>query len=158
MPDGAKLTEAEARRLFQQVRQPNHATIGSLTLLVYRECPCGKWCATGEAAPAPMCEECGGYFVPGGGPHNEAMFGKIEATGGSYAESRQIRGLAFIAFLTSESGAVTAIAKVKRMLGLYSPVGELVEKRLPDEDGCYYLPDERSRASDEIKDAKKGRS
>lgn len=113
--------------------------IGGLTLLVYRECPCGSWCATGEGARHPVCPDCGGRFVPGGGSSAEGpLFGS------SSAEAREIRGLAFVAFLTAEIPAARLLARVQRWLGLWTDWGPTAELHGP---GPYYTDAERERAA-----------
>ena len=32
--------------------------------LVYRECPCGQWCATQQGGFPPLCAYCGKKFMP----------------------------------------------------------------------------------------------
>ena len=32
--------------------------VGEWSVLVYRECVCGFWCATGEGSRAPLCPDC----------------------------------------------------------------------------------------------------
>lgn len=77
--------------------------IGDLALLVYRECVCGEWCATGEGAGSPLCGRCGRRMV---------------AFSVRDRDARRERGLGFVAFLTQESGAVGVIAKVRGFLGI----------------------------------------
>ena len=57
--------------------------------MVYRECPCGDWVCTAEGAPAPICNGCGGYYVPA-------------------SVDRAERGLAFVGYLIAERDAVFA--------------------------------------------------
>lgn len=69
--------------------------IGVPTLLVYRECYCGEWCATGEGALAPVCSACGGRMLPAGSGGNEP--GSVAAH-----EYRRVNGLGFRAALANE--------------------------------------------------------
>ena len=65
---------------------------------------------------APVCKGCGGYYVPGGGSRSgPPMYGN------SSIEARALRGLGFVAFLTSEQGAVALLGKVNRFLGFTYP-------------------------------------
>lgn len=125
------------------------ARLGDLHLLVYRECPCGRWCATGEGAHAPKCVNCDGYFVPGGGPRRDErgpMFGA------DMDESMRLRRLSFVAFLTIEQGAVSMLARVRRFLGLITDdVLWIDRERVPDGDRLL-TPNEAQAASDEIKE------
>lgn len=85
--------------------------IGEVTLLVYRECACGWWCATGEGAVAPICPSCGRSAMPLGG-------GKGQFVHGDGKSGRYHRGLGFVAFFTNEMRAVSLIGKVKQFLGI----------------------------------------
>jgi hypothetical protein len=132
------------------------AALGEMQLLVYRECPCGRWCATAENGLAPMCDACGGFYVPGGGRREgEPQFGN------SFGESRRLRRLAFVGFLTLEMGAVKTVAKWQRLLGLTwameidgeKEYGHYLERA--EEPGRRLLATETKAASDEIIEAKK---
>lgn len=83
--------------------------IGEPVLLVYRECDCGWWCATGEGAVAPVCPCCGRNAFPLGG------VGRFTDASGEDI-GRRNRGLAFAGFLTSEMNAVELIHKVWKFL------------------------------------------
>lgn len=120
--------------------------LGDLQLLVYRECPCGNWCATGENSTAPKCEACDGYFVPGGGPRDgEPMFGRDRG------EAMRMRRLGFIAFLTVETGAVRTLARLRKLLGLVTDDVHYLTRAAPDDRLLY--ESEATQASDEIKEA-----
>jgi hypothetical protein len=80
-------------------------SIGVETLLVYRECACGNWCATGEGAMAPLCGECGEQMWPAGtavDAEGVPQFGDVE----DRTEQRRMRGLAFRAVLANEIALV----------------------------------------------------
>lgn len=118
------------------------ARLGELQLLVYRECPCGRWCATGEGALAPYCRHCRGYYVPAGMAEVDGrpLFGVDEV------ENRRLRGLAFVAFLTSEVRAVGLLQRFRGLLGLDGLLDrERAGKRL-------LTPGEAQLASDAIKE------
>jgi hypothetical protein len=79
--------------------------IGAETLLVYRECACGNWCATGEGAFAPRCGTCGEEMYPAGTAVNKdgiPQFGDVN----DRTDQRRIRGLAFRAVLANECALV----------------------------------------------------
>lgn len=42
--------------------------------LVYRECPCGAWCATGEGERAPLCGHCGHPMLTASEPDARLAF------------------------------------------------------------------------------------
>jgi hypothetical protein len=72
--------------------------LGEKILLVYRECLCGEWCATGEGAVAPLCPQCGRRMVPPGGP-----------PGDDRGEYRREHGLGFAGTLEREREAIKGI-------------------------------------------------
>lgn len=86
--------------------------VGRLTVLVYRECPCGRWCATGEGVEAPVCSACGGWYLPGGGP--QGQFGSTDGSDPSFG--RRTRGLGFAAVLMGEQVAVALARRVREGL------------------------------------------
>lgn len=120
------------------------AKIGELTLLVYRECPCGRWCATPEGAHAPMCGACGGYYVPAGTAEEKGlpMYGR------TLSEQRRMRGLAFVGLLTLEMGAVTMLSRARHWLGLVTDDAHYLDRPAPK--GRLLYPLEAKAASDVI--------
>lgn len=84
--------------------------IGIEVLLVYRECPCGEWCATGEGSTAPICRLCGGEMCP--------------VTTGETGDYRRRYGLGFRAALANEIALAegkTVYAAVRKALVVYVP-------------------------------------
>ena len=86
------------------------AGIGHVDFLVYVECMCGYYCGMPEGGPFPICPNDGRRCVPGGA--GQARWGE------DAAQSRRMRSLAYVTFLTSETGALELIGRVKRFLGL----------------------------------------
>jgi hypothetical protein len=98
VPDGSGLPTC---------RRPS---LGTTVLLVYCECPCGRWLGNMEGGYLPRCSECGGVFVPGGGPLEKASEGSVL----SGAASRRARdGLGFVATLGREMQSVSDIRKIR---------------------------------------------
>lgn len=60
--------------------------------LVYRECPCGEWCATCEGSYAPRCGVCGEAMLP-------------------FRENRRDNGLGFYATFGAEIPAFVRAAR-----------------------------------------------
>lgn len=114
--------------------------IGVETLLVYRECFCGNWCATGEGATAPICSECGGRMLPGTAP--DAVDPR---------EYRRVHGLGFRAKLANEIALASGVdveSAVQRAAdrygdfsrryydpGVVGPWSEAIEDASPAPDG-----------------------
>lgn len=127
--------------------------IGQPTLLVYRECPCGDWCATGEGAVAPQCTNCDGLYLPPGGTVESPT------THDDWVESRRYRGLGFFASLCSEQGAVHLVSKALQDMGLMSRSDGRWHLTLATErfatyaEPRYYAEAEIQRLSDQIKSA-----
>jgi hypothetical protein len=133
-------------------------------LLVYRECPCGRWCATGEGAHHPVCENCGGYYVPGGGPHREPdtsegpgetpMYGPIDGDG---REARRYRGLGFRGELGLEIPLAERISRDLRETALLDDHGP-AEERFHSHANTkrHYGDEETQRKSEQIKRLERG--
>lgn len=92
--------------------------IGSVALLVYRECKCGAWCATGEGEVAPICA-CGGRYLPGGGP--PGMYGRTD--GADHHEVRQLRRLGFTALFGYETAMSRLVGRLSQWMGLQASLG-----------------------------------
>lgn len=131
---------------------PSMARLGGLQLLVYCECPCGRWLGAPEGGVAPMCGRCGGYFVPGGGPVRSEQGPQF---GGSVSEARRLRCLGFAAFLTSEVGAVRIVNRARDWMGL-NGVGSNrfpIDLGRPCDEGRLYTESEVRNRSEEIREA-----
>lgn len=112
------------------------------TLLVYRECVCGWWCATGEGSSAPICPECGGFAVPGGGPRGR--YGPTPDTSVPHT-GRRLYGLAFAAILGSEVEIMKPVSRFAAMFGFRAALGRERTERHYDERDCQLLAEEIDR-------------
>jgi hypothetical protein len=98
----------------------SYPRMGATQLLVYRECPHGCWCATGEGARAPLCAEHLAAMVPGGGP--KGMFGA--ADGSDLHDVHVRRRLGFAAVFGYEQALVKAVLDYRKQVGLLVPMGD----------------------------------
>lgn len=92
--------------------------MGATHLLVYRECPQGCWCATGEGDYAPVCAAHGLDMVPGGGP--EGMFGRVD--GADHLDVMRQRRLGFAGLFGYEQGLLRVISDQHKERGLLVPM------------------------------------
>lgn len=129
-------------------RSMTRPTIGGVVGLVYRECPCGDWCATGEGAHAPLCADCGGAYMPAGvgDPDVGPQFYE------TFEECRRERSLGFVALFTNEIQGFALVGKIHRLLGLTS--ARMNHDQGPPR-GPYYTEHERQSASDRATGAKR---
>lgn len=131
-----------------QFGDPRVAQLGGLQLLVYCECPCGRWLGNPEGGVFPRCDSCGGFFVPGGG----AMHGEGGPQfGGSVSEARRFRCLGFAAFLTSEMGAAGLVNRARKAVGLILPELGPIDLQRGADPGRLYTESEVRKRSDEVK-------
>lgn len=79
-------------------------------MLVYRECPEGCWCATGEGHTAPLC-----------GPHSQPM---MPGRSGEPESLSEIRRLGFAALFGYEAAMVHLIGRARQLLGFVVPLGD----------------------------------
>lgn len=83
--------------------------LGVLIVLVYREAPCGCWCATGEGDYAPLCGQHGEAMVPVTG--GEVVCDPLETGGGPWDSAR----LGFAAELRSEAEVVREVQSLRQI-------------------------------------------
>ena len=95
---------------------PLRPALGATCLLVYRECPHGCWCATGEGATAPRCSAHNQPMIPGGGP--KGMFGALD--GSDWQEVARDRRLGFVALFGYETAAHHWQQALGKLLCLFS--------------------------------------